>query len=181
MAMAVKEIMSRPAVTISENKTAKDAGMLINRTRKGLIVVLRGKTPVGVISDSDLIRQIISKDKKASKIKIKEIMSTPFVSIDPRDEIENAVQKMKKNNIHRLPVVTKDGKLLGVVSLTDIARASPDMMYLLEYRLKMKEMPLEIKESTISGICDSCGDYFEELGNAQGKWLCEHCRDELEE
>lgn len=87
---------------------------------------------------------------------------------------------MKRSNIHRLPVI-KERQLLGVVSLTDIARASPDMAYLLEYRMKMKERPFELKEETTSGICDSCGDYFENLKNMHGEWLCESCRDELEE
>lgn len=180
MVIAVKEIMSKPPITISEDKTAKDAGILMKKVRKGLLVVVRGKKPVGVVSDTDLIMQVISKDKKASKVKIKDIMTAPFISINPNNNITEAVEKMKANNIHRLPVVNKNGKLLGVISLTDIARASPDMMYLLEYRLKMKERPFEIKEESISGICDSCGGYFEDLRNVEGKWLCESCRDELE-
>lgn len=83
MVMLVKEVMSKPAVTIAENKTAKDAGALMKRARKGLLIVLSGKTPVGVVSDSDLIKQVIAKDKKASKVKIKDIMSTPFISVGP--------------------------------------------------------------------------------------------------
>ncbi len=181
MVIKVREVMSKPAVTISENETAMDAGRLMRKVRKGLLVVMHEKKPIGIVSDSDLINQIISKDKQSSKVKIKGIMSTPFISIGPSDDITNAVKKMKKNNIHRLPVVDKGGELMGVVSLTDIARASPDMMYLLEYRLKMKEKPLEIRDRFTSGICDSCGDYFESLENVQGKWLCEDCRDELEE
>ena len=72
-------------------------------------------------------------------------------------------------------------KIIGIIELSDVARASPEMVDLLEYKIKMRDMTTKIVEPSTSGICDSCGDYFEDLRNVQGKWLCEHCRDELGE
>jgi transposase len=54
------------------------------------------------------------------------------------------------------------------------------MMYLLEYKIKMRDMRPAIVERVTSGICESCGNYFEELESVQGKWLCESCIDDLE-
>ena len=87
---------------------------------------------------------------------------------------------MKKSNIKRLPVVEK-GKLVGVISLTDIAKTSPEMLDLLEYRIKMKETPFEIKEPKTAGLCENCGNYSENLTYVNDRWLCEECKDELEE
>lgn len=179
LGVLVKDIMSKPAIIIEENKTAKDAGELMKRTRRGSLIVVKNKKPVGIISDSDLIKRVISKNLKASQVKISKIMSKPLVIVKPTDDIIVAVRKMKRSNIHRLPVVL-EGKTIGLISLTDIAKTSPEMLDLLEYRLKMKESPLEIKEEFTSGICDSCGNYFNSLKNVNDQWLCESCRDELE-
>ncbi|MBI2547496.1 MAG: CBS domain-containing protein [Candidatus Aenigmarchaeota archaeon] len=171
--------MSSPVLTIDSKKTSQDAGKLMRKHRKGFLVVVEKNNPVGVISESDLIEQIVSKNFKASGIKIEKMMKEPVVAIDPEDDILAASRKMKENNIHRLPVVS-NGKVVGVISLTDIARTSPEMLDLLEYRLKMKEKPLEIKEKIALGICDSCDNYSEDLENAGNEWLCESCREERE-
>lgn len=180
MAIKVKDIMSKPVVTIDENKTAKDAGGLMKKTRRGCLIVTKNRRPIGIISDSDLIKRVVSTNKKASQIKLKNIMSKPLVIVKPDDDIIVAVRKMKKSNIHRLPVVIK-GKIVGLLSLSDIARTSPEMLDLLEYRLKMKEEPFEIREEFTSGVCESCGNYSEDLRKKLGSWACEDCREELEE
>lgn len=176
----IKEIMSKPVYTIEINKTAKDAGKLMKKIRRGFLVVVKNKKPVGVVSDSDIINKIVAEDRIASKIKIKEIMSKPIITVSSNEDIMEAVRKMKRSNIHRLPVID-NGKLVGVISLTDIARASPEMMYLLEYRLKMKERPFMIKEKYTSGICEMCGNYSDRLEYITNQWICESCKDQLEE
>jgi signal-transduction protein with cAMP-binding, CBS, and nucleotidyltransferase domain len=135
---------------------------------------------VGILTDSDLIKKIIAKNKKPSSVKVKSIMSSPLVTSKPDETILEATRKMKRNNIKRLPVI-ENGKLVGILSLSDIAKSSPEMIDLLEYKLKMREYPTEIKEKFTSGICESCGNYTDDLRNVNDKWLCETCREELEE
>ncbi len=178
MAVLVKEIMSKPVYTVDMNKTAQDAGRLMRRVRRGFLVVVKNKHPVGVISDSDIIQQVVTKNIKASQLKIKTLMTKPVVFAEPEEDILSAVRKMKKSNIHRLPVVDS-GKVVGVISLTDIAHTSPEMLDLLEYRLKMKEIIPEIKEEATSGICDNCDNYSEDLKKVEDQWLCEDCIEEL--
>jgi CBS domain-containing protein len=179
MPILVKEIMSKPVVVIEENKTARKAGELMKKKRKGALVVVRKGKPVGIITDSDLIRKVVAKNLKPSQVKVKEIMSKPLVTITPDESIIEASRKMKRSNIKRLPVVD-GGRVVGLVSITDIARTSPEMLDLLEYRLRMREEPFEIKETFTSGICDNCGNYSERLTEVNDKWLCEECKDELE-
>ena len=179
MAVLVRDIMSAPVLTIDAKKTACDAGKLMRKHRKGFLVVVEKTKPVGVISESDLIEEVVSKNIKSEKIKLEVLMKEPIIAVDPEDDVLTASRKMKENNIHRLPVVS-NGRLLGVISLTDIARTSPEMLDLLEYRLKMKEKPFEIKEKTTLGICDSCDNYSEDLRNIENEWFCEDCREERE-
>jgi CBS domain-containing protein len=179
MAILVKDVMSKPVITIGENKDAKEAGELMKKTRRGCLIVTKNNQPIGIISDSDLIKRVVAKNVRAKDIKLKDIMSKPLVTVKPKDDIIEAVRKMKKSNVHRLPVID-GGKVVGLISLTDIAKTSPEMLDLLEYRLKMKEEPFDIREEFTSGICESCGNYSEDLKNMGGQWLCEDCREEVE-
>lgn len=179
MVVLVKDVMSSPVLTIDIKKNARDAGRLMRKHRKGFLVVTEKNRPAGVISESDLIEEVVCKNTKADKIKLENLMHEPIIAVDPEDDILTASRKMKENNIHRLPVVS-GGRVAGVISLTDIARTSPEMLDLLEYRLKMKERPFEIKEKTTLGICDSCDNYSEDLKNIEEQWLCEDCREERE-
>lgn len=171
--------MSTPVITIDIKKTALEAAKLMRKNRKGFLVIVENNKPVGVLSDSDLIDKVICRNEKANAVKIKDLMKEPIVAVDPEDDILTASRKMKQNNIHRLPVVL-NGRLEGVISLTDIARTSPEMSDLLEHRLKMKEKPIEIKEKIALGVCDSCDNFSEDLQNINGEWLCEDCREERE-
>jgi len=179
MPILVKDIMVKPVKTIDQEKTAEEAGKLMTKSRRGCLIVTKDRRPVGIVSDSDLIRRIVALNIKSSKVKLKDIMSRPLVAVGPEDDILGAVRKMKKSNIHRLPVVSR-GKLVGILSLSDIARTSPEMLDLLEYRLKMKETAFAIREEFTSGICDSCSNYSGDLKSFNDQWLCESCREELE-
>lgn len=179
MPILVKDIMSKPVITIEENKTAKDAGVLMKTTRKGCLIITKSKNPVGIISDSDLIKRVIATNLKASQVKLSKIMSKPLVTVKPDDDVLVAVRKIRKTKIHRLPVVDK-GKIVGLLSLSDIAKTSPEMTDLLEYREKMRVEPFSIKEEFTSGICDSCGNYNADLKNVSEQWLCEDCIEEEE-
>ena len=179
LVVLVKDVMSAPVLMIDSKKTARDAGKLMRKHRKGFLVVTEKNKPAGVISESDLIEEVVCKNVKAGKIKLEDLMHEPIIAVDPEDDILTASRKMKGNNVHRLPVVS-NSRVIGVISLTDIARTSPEMLELLEYRLKMKERPFEIKEKIALGICDSCDNYSEDLQNINDEWLCEDCREERE-
>ncbi len=179
MPLVVRDIMSSPVYSIDIEKTTKDAAEFMNKNRKGFLVITNKGKPAGVISDSDLIK-VVARDLKGSLVKLKEAMSKPIVSVSPEDDIIEAVRKMKNSNVHRLPVLN-GGKVVGIISLTDIARTTPEMAELLEYRLKMKEEPFEIKEEFTSGICENCGNFSDNLKNINDEWLCEDCKQELDQ
>ena len=179
MPIFVKDIMNKPVYTIDQKKSAKDAAVLIKRIRRGFLIVTNKRKPVGVLSDSDLIKQIIAANKRPSKIKIKDIMTKRFVSVTPDVDILDAVRKMREGKVHRLPVIT-NGKVVGVLSLTDIAKTSPELINLLETRLEMKEEPYETQTEHTAGMCDNCDNFSDDLQKVGDRWLDEDCREELE-
>jgi prevent-host-death family protein len=179
MVIQVKDVMIKPLLTIDINQNAKNAGEILRRTRRDSLVVTKKGKPVGIVTDTDLIKKIVAKNLLPSKVKISKVMASPLVVISADASILDASRKMKRNNIKRLAVV-ENKKLIGVVSLSDIARSSPEVIDLLEFKLRSKEMPVGIKEKTTVGICENCDNYSADLQNINGQWICESCREEAE-
>lgn len=171
--------MAKPVKTIDYNKTIKDAATLMKKYGKGSLIVLKNRKPVGIITADDIVYKIAAKNIKPSSVKIKDMMSSPLITITPDSTCADAAKKMRRNNIKRLPVVDK-GKLIGIVSIDDIAIAVPEFTQYIEERLESSKESLEIKEEVTSGICESCGEYSEELKLFNGQWICGSCKDDLE-
>jgi len=175
----VKDIMAKPVKTIDYNKTIKDAATLMKKYGKGSLIVVKNRKPVGIITADDIVYKIAAKNIKPSSVKIKDMMSAPLITITPDSTCADAAKKMRRNNIKRLPVVDK-GKLIGIVSIDDIAISVPEFTQYIEERLESSKESLEIKEEITSGICESCGEYSEELKLFNGQWICRSCKDDLE-
>jgi len=180
MPVFVKDIMSKKVVTIDFRKNIKTAGELMSKFRRGCLIVTKDDRAIGILTDSDLIKKLVSKNLKPSEVSVSKLMSKPLVSISPNLTALEASRIMKRNNIKRLPVVEK-GRLTGIISVTDIAATSPEMLDVLENRLRSREAEPEIKEETTSGICESCDNYSTDLKFVNEQWLCETCREEPEE
>lgn len=116
----IRDIMEKDVITIENDKTAQDAAKIIAEKDISFLVILDDGKPQGVLSESDFVRKIAAEDKKASEIKISEIMSYKFRSVGPTTTIEDAIQKMLNNNIRRL-LILDDEKLVGVITQTDLA------------------------------------------------------------
>jgi len=181
MPLLVKDLMSKKVNTIEENKTVFHAAKLMAKERRGYVVVVKRGKPVGILTDSDILEKVISKGKNPKKVKVKDVMSSPLITISPDEELVEASRIMRKNVIKRIPVV-KNGKLVGIITDNDIAKVSPEFINIVEERLRAKEEGFEPKrtEGRISGICEGCGNYSDMLYYVNGEWLCENCKD-LEE
>jgi len=180
MPLYVKDIMSKPVVTIDVNSNAKSAGDMMKKRRRYALIVLKGNKAIGIVTDSDLIKNVVAKNAKPSEIKVTNVMSKPLVVISSAENVTEAARKMKRSRIKRLAVVDS-GKLVGILSATDIARVSPELVDILEFKLSTREGPPEIREKFTSGICENCGNYSPDLRNVNGQWIDENCREELEE
>lgn len=131
LSLKVEDVMVREVVTMDENSTVKEAAEIMNKFEIGsLIVVSKGKA-LGIVTERDLLKRVIADAKDAANTKVKDVMTTPLVVVEPRVDLEEAVKLMFQMKIKKLPVV--DGKrLIGLVSLTDIARFHPQMIKLLK-------------------------------------------------
>jgi len=175
MGIKIKEIMTKPVIKINFNATAQKAAKEMVKHRIGSVVVVKNKAPIGIITEADLNKKIVAPGEDPKKTKAVEIMSSPIVFAGPEDDVETAVVKMEKHKIKRLPVVER-GKIVGIITNTDIARASPEMIDILNFRLRMRTEIPAIKESSTSGLCEVCGGYSGNLKFIDDQWVCVNCR-----
>ena len=115
----IRDIMEKNVITIEHDKTVLDAARLISEKDVSFLVIMKNDTPVGVLSERDFVKRLAANDKKASDVIISEIMSSKFRWVEPKTEIEDAIQKMLNSNIRRL-VILDDNKLVGVITQTDL-------------------------------------------------------------
>lgn len=171
----VKNIMTKRIVSIEEDATVQEVAKKMTSHRVGSIIVTKKDKPIGIITETDMNKRVVAVAGNPKKMKAKDIMSSPIVFVSPNSDISEVVHKMKKYRIRRFPVVS-NGKIVGIVTNTDIARVSPEMIDVLNFRLKMRTgLPL-IDKGITTGLCDSCENYSEELVYVNNKWVCEDCR-----
>ena len=119
----VRDIMTRNIISIEQNKNALEAARLMTeRNVSSLIVHGDDETAIGILTERDFLSKVCSKDLQASKVKIADIMSRIQMSAQPDTPIEVAVQRMINNKIRRLPVM-ESGKVVGIITVTDMAKA----------------------------------------------------------
>jgi signal-transduction protein with cAMP-binding, CBS, and nucleotidyltransferase domain len=108
-------------------------------------------------------------------------MTTPLVTIEPEETISEAARRMSRLDIRRLGVLYK-GDLVGLVSSKDILGVMPELIEIIQERTQIEGAGTseETEETPLSGYCDRCGIYSEDLKDVNGQYLCEDCRVELE-
>lgn len=145
MSLKVEDVMIREVITIDENSTVKEAAEVMNKFEIGCLIAVRKGKAMGILTERDLLKRVVADVKDAKKTKVKDIMSSPLVVVEPDMELENAVKLMFQMKIKKLPVV--DGKrLVGLVSLTDIARFQPQMIKILKQLAMRQAAPKSMKK-----------------------------------
>jgi CBS domain-containing protein len=122
--MLVCEIMNKNLISIDSNRTILEAFKMYRDTKVGSLIVVEGNRLVGIITERDLIEKTIDKDIENSLVN--EIMSSNVITISPLDNLETALKIMKKNRVKKLPVLSSS-KLKGIITVTDIAYARPEL------------------------------------------------------
>jgi CBS domain-containing protein len=122
--LLVRDVMSGNVKTVRPNSTILEVVRKMNKFDVGSVVVVEGDRPVGIITERDILRRVLEVTLAPEALKAKEIMSSPLVTISDNATVEEAARVMAERNIKKLPVV-QDGRLIGIVTTTDIVRNQP--------------------------------------------------------
>ena len=145
MSLKVEDVMVREVVTIDENSTVKEAADVMNKFEIGCLIAVRKGKAMGIITERDLLKRVVAEAKDASKTKVKDVMSSPLVVVEPHMELEEAVKLMFQMKIKKLPVVDEK-RLVGLITLTDIARFQPQMIKILKQLAMRQATPKSMKK-----------------------------------
>ncbi|HZH38643.1 MAG TPA: CBS domain-containing protein [Bacillales bacterium] len=114
--------MTRHVFTIDSNRSALDAALLMKEKRiSSLIVQDDENESLGIITERDFVKRVCAQDKKSSEVLISELMSKIQTFAEPDTPVDVAVQRMINNRIRRLPVIS-DGRVIGIITVTDLAK-----------------------------------------------------------
>ena len=173
--VSVREIMNSPIITGSEEETIEDIAQRMCDCKISSVIIMNGQKPIGIVTEQDIITKVVTKNKKPSKVLVKEIMSTPLYTIGGVKDVTEATKFMRKMEIKKLGVIDKE-KLMGVVSVSDIVSVMPEIYAIVAEKARMRASQLMGRTSHLAGVCDSCDQWFDDLDRSEGKYLCYDCR-----
>ncbi|MDD3791818.1 MAG: CBS domain-containing protein [Candidatus Bathyarchaeota archaeon] len=181
--LLVRDVMSSPVVTIYEDESSDKAAANMDMKDLGAVIVQNnaGKS-IGIITERDLVKRVVAKNLKPDTVKVKEIMTTPLVTVEPDATISDAARRMTRLDIRRLGVIYK-GNLVGIISSKDILGVMPELIEIMQERSRIENaaVTIDTDDVPLSGYCDRCSAYSESLKEREGQNICDDCRIELEQ
>jgi len=123
LVMQIAEVMTPGPITCTSDTTVAEAAHLMWEGDCGVLPVVVGRTLEAVVTDRDLFIALATRDVKASELTVGSVARPAPVTCAPRDDVHQAMGKMKAHRVRRLPVVDKDGTLVGIVSMNDLVLA----------------------------------------------------------
>ncbi|HEV8462467.1 MAG TPA: CBS domain-containing protein [Gaiellaceae bacterium] len=120
--MHIRELMTVRPRTVKAGDTIVDAAKLMRGEDAGIAPVVDGRRLIGVITDRDIAVRVIASEKDPATTHVEEIASENLVTIDPDQDLAEALRLMTQHHIRQLPVVEEDGTLIGMVRHDDVVR-----------------------------------------------------------
>ncbi len=122
MAVLVRHAMTEEPKTLSTERNAGEAAGLMSNHDVGSVPIVDGETCVGIVTDRDLVVRVLAARRDPEAVTLGEILTKDVVTVSPDSELHEARDLMERHRVRRLPVL-KDGKLVGILSLGDVAVA----------------------------------------------------------
>lgn len=122
--MLVKDICTLGPATCSRDISILEAARLMREHHTGDLVVVDDpqgeRTPAGILTDRDIIVEVLAADLDPAKTPVSQVMSSKLVIAGASEDVTDAIERMRLHGVRRMPVVDHDGSLLGIVTLDDV-------------------------------------------------------------
>ena len=124
--MKLKELCTPDVASCTAEISALHAARLMRDHHVGDLVILdensEDGTPIGIVTDRDIVVEVLARDRDPATVTLREIMRVPLVIARASEEVEQALERMRAHGVRRVPMLDDDGKLAGIVSLDDLLR-----------------------------------------------------------
>lgn len=177
----VDDVMSSPVVTIKDTDTVLAAAKLMKKNEIGCVVVVdKTGNPRGIITERDIVRRVSAFDMLPSKVQAGKSMTKPPATVESSTSVTDAAKKMRELKIRRL-IVLQGKKLMGIITSNDIVDITPALIDVITEKSQIEPVTRVKESASLSGYCDRCGSWADELKSQDGQFLCEDCLADLPE
>lgn len=144
--MKVKDLMTQDVKACFPETNLAAAAALMWQNDCGILpVVINGGNTVGVITDRDIAIAVGTRGRSPQEIRVDEVIHGPVLACTPDDEVHTALKIMRKDKVRRLPVLSDDGVLKGILSLNDVV---------IHAQKGIKDPDYDEVVSTLKAICE---------------------------
>ena len=125
MGKNVKDVMTSNPTTVQADQSVVEAARIMRDKDTGIVPVVENEQLSGTVTDRDIAIQVVAEGRDPASTSVREIASTDVVTVEPQQELSEALRLMAEHQVRRLPVVEND-RLVGIVAQADVARESDD-------------------------------------------------------
>ncbi|HLC73917.1 MAG TPA: CBS domain-containing protein [Candidatus Nanoarchaeia archaeon] len=171
--ISVRDAMTMKPITARLDTNIQECARMMKKAKVGSIIVIDKNNLVGIISEKDIVERVIAKGIDFKNLKAKDVMTKELVTIDPKEDIYDALILMGNEEIRKLPVIENE-KLVGLLTSNDILKIEPALFDIMSVRTRLREehrKPIMYVE----GRCDNCGFQGPVIKSKQ-KYLCISCK-----
>ena len=123
----VTEYMDKDVLILDMDTSTRDAAtMLRHYETDDIIVIDKKKIPIGIVTDDDILSKVSDATVYAEATVLKQIMTKPLITISDKSTLQDALHKMRDNNVRKLPVISKKTQVVGMILQSTIANAIRD-------------------------------------------------------
>jgi CBS domain-containing protein len=122
MGKSIKETMTSNPCSIDADKAVSYAAKMMRDEDVGLAPIVEGDKLIGTLTDRDIATRVVAEGRDPETTTVRDVASQDIVTIDPQQDLDEALRLMAQHQVRRLPVVEEDGRLVGVVAQADVAQ-----------------------------------------------------------
>jgi CBS domain-containing protein len=127
MAKTIRDLMTSDPTVVEPDKPVAEAAKLMKAEDVGIVPIVDDQNRlVGTITDRDITVRVVAEEKDPKSTTVSEIASQSLITVDPQQDLHEALRLMAQHQVRRLPVVEEDGRLVGIVAQADVAREGED-------------------------------------------------------
>jgi CBS domain-containing protein len=126
MGKGIREVMTSKVCSIDAEKPVAYAAKMMRDEDVGLAPIVEGDRLVGTLTDRDIAIRVVADGRDPEATKVRDVASTDVVTVDPQQDLDEALRLMTQHQVRRIPVVEEDGRLVGVVAQADVAREADE-------------------------------------------------------
>jgi CBS domain-containing protein len=123
---SIRDIMTTNPRTIEPSTPIFEAARIMRDEDIGSLPITDGDQLLGTVTDRDITIRAVAEGRDPQGTTVKEIASRDLVTVDPQQNLDEALRLMAQHQVRRLPVVEEDGKLVGIVAQADVAQVGDD-------------------------------------------------------